>query len=78
MVCAGPCVPVLAPPPPPTPCPSNTESGAESSEDEGMGSSSSSELDSEGFSRDVSDRAWEKAQELCSLAVWQECNEEYS
>ena len=45
-------------------------SGAASSDDEGMGSSSSSQSDSEGFSTDVSDWAWERAQELCSLAVW--------
>ena len=43
--------------------------GTELLENEGMGLSSSSESDSEGFSTDVSDWAWERARELCSLSV---------
>ena len=46
------------------------DSGAGSSDDEGMGSSSSAALSCDGFSTDVSDWARERAQELCSLVVW--------
>ena len=36
-----------------------------------MGSSSTSESGSEEFSTEVIDQAGERAQELCSLAVWE-------
>ena len=58
--------------------PSNPDSALDSkSEGEGMGSSSSSESDSDGFSTDVNDRAQERVQALCSLAVW-ETNTDFS
>ena len=58
---------------------SDVYSGAESSEAEGMGSPSSSVFDSQGFSTDVSDRAGARAQNLCSLTVWEpDCSTDVS
>ena len=46
------------------------DSGAGTSEDEDVTSVSSAELSGGGFSTDVSDRARERAQELCNMGVW--------